>query len=234
MPERGEVLQWATAQTGITGSIMRYRIPLIGVAAFLCMPLLTPAQTVNDPPSLAAGEVRALLATMKAGGYVLYFRHLETRHDQEDRQPVDLNDCAAQRNLSADGRQNGVVIGRQFLASGLRFSEVLASPFCRTRDTARLLAGRERADADLFFAIALPDNARREKGQRLRALLAKPPAPGTNTLIVGHTANLQEAVGLWPKPEGVAYVFKPGRTGELNPVARIAPEVWKQLEAGSQ
>jgi hypothetical protein len=45
-------------------------------------------------------------------------------------------------------------------------------------------------------------------------------------LIVSHTANLQEAVGLWPKPEGVAYVFRGEADGGIRAVARIPPDAW--------
>ena len=89
--------------------------------------------------------------------------------------------------------------------------------------------GKATPDADLFFAIALTEEGKRRKGEVLRAMLARVPARGANAVIVGHTANLQEAVGLWPKPEGAAYVFRPDGKGGVEAVARIAPEVWKAV-----
>jgi len=102
----------------------------------------------------------------------------------------------------------------------------VTSPFCRTRDTGRLIAGDAVVDADLFFAIALTREGKARKGEALRRMLALAPAKGRNTVIVGHTANLQEAVGLWPKPEGAAYVFRPDGRGGLAVVARIEPDTW--------
>lgn len=187
------------------------------------------AQAVAEPPTVTAPELARLLQTLKGGGHVLFFRHLDTRQDQEDRQPVDLNDCQAQRNLSDAGRARGKEIGAALKRARLPVGEVAASPFCRTLDSARLIFGKATTDADLFFAVALNDSGKKQKGAALRKLLATMPARGTNSAIVSHTANLQEAIGLWPKPEGVAYVLRPDGKGGIQPVARIAPETWAAL-----
>jgi len=60
-------------------------------------------------------------------------------------------------------------------------------------------------------------------------LLATRPAAASNTVIVAHTANLREAAGIWPKPEGVAYVFRPLGNGNFEPVAKVLPEEWSQV-----
>jgi hypothetical protein len=57
-------------------------------------------------------------------------------------------------------------------------------------------------------------------------MLATAPAKGSNAVIVSHTANLREAAGIWPKPEGVAYVFRPLPRGGFEAVARILPDEW--------
>src|SRR5438067_2129324 len=56
--------------------------------------------------------------------------------------------------------------------------------------------------------------------------LPPPPAAGTNAVIIAHSANLREAAGLWPKPEGVAYVFRPLQAGRFEVLAKIAPQDW--------
>jgi hypothetical protein len=57
-------------------------------------------------------------------------------------------------------------------------------------------------------------------------VLATVPPAGVNVGLVSHTANLQEAVGLWPKPEGVAHVFKPKGDGTFLYVGVMQPESW--------
>lgn len=187
------------------------------------------AQGTAEPPTLAASKLPGLVAKLKQGGYNLFFRHLDTRLDQEDQQPVDLNDCKAQRNLSEEGRSRGKMIGQAFRKARIPVGEVVSSPFCRTQDTARLIFGKTSTDADLFFAIALTDAGKKQKGMALRRLLATPPAAGTNNVYVSHTANLQEAIGHWPKPEGVAYVIRPDGQGGLAVVGRITPDAWAAL-----
>lgn len=184
------------------------------------------AQPLEPPPTVSPRALPGLLATLKAGGHILYFRHLDTRQDQEDDQPVNLQDCSRQRNLSPEGEARGREIARVLAKAGVRFDPVLVSPFCRTRESGRLIFGKTLDDPDLFFAIGLNDAEKAGKGTALRRLLARTPAKGANTAIVGHTANLQEAVGLWPKPEGVAYVFRPDGQGGFAVIARIPPEAW--------
>jgi len=61
--------------------------------------------------------------------------------------------------------------------------------------------------------------------------LAATPATGTNTVIVGHTSNLKEAAGIWPKKEGGAVVFHPDGNGGFAFVGTIDPDVFQR--AGS-
>jgi hypothetical protein len=51
-------------------------------------------------------------------------------------------------------------------------------------------------------------------------------AESSFTALISHTANLQEAVGLWPKPEGVAHIFKPRGDGTFSYVGVMQPETW--------
>jgi hypothetical protein len=54
------------------------------------------------------------------------------------------------------------------------------------------------------------------------------PQAGTNTVLAGHTGNLQEATGIWPSPEGVAIVFKPDGKG-ASYLATVGPGRWAEL-----
>ena len=51
----------------------------------------------------------------------------------------ELGDCSTQRNLDANGRNQAQLIGRELLTSGIHFSEILSSEWCRCRETASLL-----------------------------------------------------------------------------------------------
>ena len=45
----------------------------------------------------------------------------------------------------------------------------------------------------------------------------------TSTVIVGHSSNLQEAAGVWPKKEGGASVFRPDGHGAFTLVGSLDP-----------
>jgi hypothetical protein len=49
---------------------------------------------------------------------------------------------------------------------------------------------------------------------------------GTNNIVVAHT-NLKEAAGIWPQPEGVAYIFQPQQNGDS--WCEGGPEEWSSL-----
>ena len=168
----------------------------------------------------------SLLPGLQEGGYVIYFRHAATDHDQQDAVPVRLDDCSGQRNLSDLGRRQAKAIGRAFKTLNIPVGEILSSPFCRCKDTANLAFGKAEIRDFLFFAIGLDAAQRAKVGRKLTWELASRPLPGKNKIIVSHTANLKEATGIWPKPEGAAIVFRPTGDGLFETVGRITPEDW--------
>jgi phosphohistidine phosphatase SixA len=108
---------------------------LFGAISWLVPPAA--AQSAN-PRSLPGAE---LLAALRAGGYVLYFRHADTDHSREDQRPVNLDDCATQRVLSEKGRRNSRAIGEAIHTLDVPIGSVLASPLCRTVETGVLAFG---------------------------------------------------------------------------------------------
>jgi hypothetical protein len=91
---------------------------------------------------------------LRRGGSVLVFRHAATDFSMMDRTRA-LRDCARQRNLNAEGRRQSRTIGSALKRLGIPVGEVLASPYCRTVDTARLAFGRFRSSTALLSAEAL-------------------------------------------------------------------------------
>ena len=163
---------------------------------------------------------------LRRGGLVIYFRHAATEQAGASDETADLDNCQTQRNLSAQGRAQAAQIGQAFRTLGISVSSVTTSPFCRCKETGELAFGRFVVSNDLYFAINA--DAERTKGlaEALRRTLATPPQPGTNAVIVSHSANLREAVGVWPKPEGAAYVFRPLASGRFELIARVLPDDW--------
>ena len=171
-------------------------------------------------------DLRAVLAELRHGGFVIYFRHTATDQSGAGDAEADLGRCETQRNLSAAGRAQASQIGKSMKALRVPVGTVLASPFCRTQDTARLAFGRVAVSKDLHFVIGAPEVEMKRLRDALRKMLSTPPAPGTNVVLVSHSANLREAAGIFAKPEGAAYVFRPLPDGKFEAVARILPQDW--------
>jgi len=186
---------------------------------------LSAGQLVGDTSPKLSGS--ALISELQKGGYVIYFRPgITSESGEKDVSDADLSDCVRQRNLSDAGVAQTKEIGGAFRALRIPVGDVFSSPYCRCLDTARHIFGKGTPSKALHFAIHLRTADRGNVTSQLLDLLATVPAQGTNIGLVSHTANLQEAVGVWPKPEGVAHVFKPKGDGTFTYVGVVQPEVW--------
>lgn len=170
--------------------------------------------TKVEPP-----QAPVLREMLQRGGFVIFFRHATTP-DYQEPSPIDFSSCDRQRNLNGLGRAQAVMIGEAFRELNIAVAEVLASPFCRCMDTARLAFGR-----------VAPDEAVRgdkDKLPALRRLLSTSPAPGTNRVLVGHGG----AAGLLGDEflrEGEAMVVRPEGDDKFTMIARVRSESWAQF-----
>lgn len=176
------------------------------------------------PAEAPAGPLTAeLLARLQDGGFLIYFRH-STTPNYIDPDTSSLHDCATQRNLSRDGREQAKAIGKAFRDLELPVGLVRASTYCRSSDTARLAFGRvERADE---LILSGDDKADLESGRvkHLRNLAKILPWPGTNTVFVGHGSGLTILGGKFAA-EGEAVIVRPtGKGHEF--ITQIKAEEW--------
>jgi phosphohistidine phosphatase SixA len=205
------------------------------VIALLCAVAAIAASSVSaQDKEQALAPLAAILPELQGGGLVIYFRHAATDADGVGDETADLTRCETQRGLSPHGREQASEIGSAMRELRIPIGTVTSSPFCRCKDTAQLAFGKFTVEPDLFFAIHAGAAEAARLGAALRRMLATAPAAGTNAVIVAHTANLREAAGIWPKPEGAAYVFRPLSDGRFEPVARVAPEDWAAAASASR
>lgn len=198
---------------------------LYGMVAIAALSLALPAASSSvQEPQLPGLD--AVLPQLREGGFVVYLRHAATDLSGPTDEEADMSRCETQRNLSAAGRTQAIAIGEAWRELGIPVATVLTSPFCRCKDTAKLAFGHFQIKEKLYFSIGFSKDLTERQSAELRKMLGTPPAKGSNTVIVSHTANLRGATGIWPKPEGVAYVFKVLPAGEFLAVARIAAEDW--------
>ena len=167
----------------------------------------------------------AMLTALKTGGYIVYFRHSISDTTQNDADPIKIDDCATQRNLSDAGRAQAKKIGSAFQAFGIGVDKALSSPYCRTKETAKLAFDKAEQSSvgALFYSLGLSKDDAAKAGADLKKLLSTAPKSGSNTVLVGHTSNLKEVAGVWPKKEGGAYVFQPDGNGGFKLIGSLDP-----------
>ncbi len=161
-----------------------------------------------------------LLQDLRQGGFVLYMRHASTDFSQNDSGMKSYEDCASQRNLTDKGREEARAIGEHVRRLGIPIGEVLASPFCRTVETARLAFGKARATNDVRGG---PVEASRYEA--LRKLLSTPLPRGANLVISSHGNPFQALAGPPYLAEGEIAVVRP-EGGRFSVIARIRPTDW--------
>ena len=185
-----------------------------------------------QPSGGAVSPDARLLAGLRGGGFVVYFRHTDTDWSQRDARTGNFEDCASQRNLSDKGREHARAIGEAIRALGIPIGAVLASPLCRTMETATLAFGSAQR------SMAARDGGPEPPGSpdrfvALRGLLSTAPPPGTNRVIVSHGYPLYALVGGQYLDEGQAAVVRPDGTG-FEVVARVGLKEWREMAERSR
>ena len=174
-----------------------------------------------------------LLTKLKEGGYVIYFRHAQTIRDYADQADpkMRLNDCNTQRKLSSIGIQQAKEIGASFKRNNIPINQVISSDYCRSWKTAKLAFGQYNKNSKLNF---LPfeeytSDQVKEMRSNLNPFLSAKPPKGKNTVIVGHDDLFEAATGIYPKPQGIAYVVLPYGNGSYKVLGKILPNEWKDF-----
>lgn len=132
-----------------------------------------------------------------------------------------LEDCATQRNLDAAGRAEAQAAGARLQREGVRFAKRLSSPWCRCRDTARLLdLGPVEIEPRFSNAYVLADR-RDALAQGGREVIAAWQGPGP-LLVVTHGENIRALTGRSPDTTEVV-VVAPDAAGALREIGSIRP-----------
>lgn len=136
-----------------------------------------------------------LWSTLAAGGVALLLRHAQTEPGVGDPPGFRIDDCATQRNLSADGRRQAQRIGAALAAQRVTVSQVLSSQWCRCLDTARLAFPDHTVEP--FAALNSFFDDRSAEPRQTRAVLermAQIRAPA-NVAFVTHHVNILALTG---------------------------------------
>ena len=200
------------------------------VLAGLCACAVVPAQETTPVNGVA------LITALRGGGFNLYFRHAQTDWSQFDQvnSASDWSSCdpTHMRQLSVQGRDTMRAVGDVIRSLAIPIGRVLASPYCRTMQSAQLLGlGPVQASLDVInMRVADYFGGRQVIIDSARALLATPPAAGSNTVIVAHGNVARLSTPVYPG-EAEAVVFLPDGRGGFSVFARIPAARWQSLDS---
>ena len=180
--------------------------------AFALVALGSPAQAADIWDELADSD-----------GLVILYRHA-LAPGGGDPANFDVDDCATQRNLSAAGRRQAVRMGRQLRTRDIPVAEVISSPWCRSRDTARLMrVGPVREMSRLGSVFQSSDRTAERRERATTKLIRRHAASDGVLVVVGHQANIIDLTGIAPASgEGVVVRYDLPTIGFSSSATKIA------------
>jgi phosphohistidine phosphatase SixA len=165
-----------------------------------------------------AAASEAAWQALRQGGAVALIRHARAP-GVGDPPGFRLEDCATQRNLSGEGRDQARRLGARFRDERVEVAQVLSSRWCRALDTGRLAFGNgvePTAALDSFFEDRSGRNAQTEAARKL--ILDWRGRPGILVLVT-HQVNITALTGS-SVGEGEVLVVAPDESS-LRVVGRI-------------
>ncbi|MDP3406816.1 histidine phosphatase family protein [Bosea sp. (in: a-proteobacteria)] len=163
-----------------------------------------------------------LWSALATPGHVVLMRHADAP-GTGDPAAMRLGDCTTQRNLGARGRAQARQIGEAFRQRAIPVALVLTSQWCRTRETAELLAlgpvEEEPAALNSFFGR--PGEREAATAALRRRLAALPPQAAT-VVMVTHQVNITALTGVFPA-SGEMVVLTRDPQGGIVTVGRLPP-----------
>lgn len=178
-----------------------------------------------------------LAQSLRAGGYVIVIRHGATNADMADTDPLNDENIAKQRQLSAKGEEAAKALGDAFKVIGVPVGQVYTSRFNRAFQTAKL-AGFNKIEKSIDVTeggLVVSPNENNRRADAFRKLASSMPAAASNTIVVTHKPNIIDAFGKdwFEVKEGEASIFKPDGSGHKL-VARVQMDEWPRIAAAAR
>jgi len=152
-------------------------------------------------------------------GLVVLMRHAEAP-GVGDPAGFRLRDCATQRNLSNDGREQAKRIGERLRRMGIGQAAVYSSQWCRCLDTARLLGIGEVREMPALNSFFGRSGERDTQVAEVRRLLAALLPGGSPVVLVTHQVVITALTGVHPA-SGESVLMRANGTGEPAVIGRL-------------
>lgn len=131
-----------------------------------------------------------------------------------------IRDCATQRNLDANGREQARRTGGELRRLGIRQAAVYASQWCRCLETARLLDVGPVQELPALNSFFERRDEQEAQVAALRTFLAGLPSSGAPVVLVTHQVVVTALTGVYPA-SGEAVLLRADGTGKPTVEGRI-------------
>ena len=174
----------------------------------------------------AAGREPDIWNQLRQGGYVFLIRHGPVDNLSRSTSPdADFEGCEGQYNLTDEGRDLVKHLGNTLRKRKIPIGDVLASPLCRTRDTARIAFGAFKVWPLLE---PLPESDLEARQQRVEAIsrVIGDHKARKNLVLVTHEPNI-DALTLEVVDWATIVVVKPDGKGGFKVIRKLPPKEWR-------
>jgi len=183
-------------------------LKLPGLAAAVALLAGAPAQAQGDP-----------WAALRQPGHAAFMRHSEAPGGSGDPPGFRPDECATQRNLSEDGRAQARRTALALQRNSVAFDQVFTSPWCRCRETAQLVTGRQAEDFAALSNLVGREENRISQIAALKVRLGELD-PSARALFVTHGVLIAALLGVHPA-QGEIVVVRIGAGGEPSLAGRL-------------
>lgn len=174
----------------------------------------------------AAGAQPDIWNQLRQGGHVLLIRHGAVDNLSRSTSPdADFEGCEGQYNLTDEGLEQAKHLGNVLRKRKIPIGGVLASPLCRTRDTARIAFGAFRTWPLLE---PLPESDLEDRQQRIEAIsrVIADHKGRENLVLITHQPNI-DALTLEVVEPSTIVVVKPDGKGGFKVLRKLSPNEWR-------
>lgn len=163
----------------------------------------------------------ALLEAVRSGQAIAIMRHA-IAPGTGDPSDFDVDDCATQRNLSQEGRDQARAIGAVFREFGVSDADIRSSAWCRCKDTAELL---DIGEFEIFPPLNSFFQARERQADQMRELrgfLSDWKFEGRPLVMVTHQVVISALTGFYPR-SGETVIFTQDNEGNPKVLGSFLP-----------
>ena len=169
----------------------------IYISIYFILNLFISNQVIADQSAIKELTYKALANKLEEGGKIIFIRHA-LAPGNGDPENIDLNNCDTQRNLSQEGIDQSIRIGKFFSDYNIPVDKVLSSEWCRCKETAKIAFKEFYTNSFLnsFYSAKYANN----KNKQIKALneYIKKFKSNKNLILVTHYVLISEVLDYAP------------------------------------